>query len=282
MKKILLIAGHINVQFNSLVSLHGNTGTAGEQELNIRITNRLATVLRDRGFEVTQTDANANDDKSITSKDFDLALALHGDMDVQNDSGGGMVGSGDKSVDAMWQESLRIKKVFDETYFAETKIVNKNIVTPGMAKYYMWQYLTSKTPCVLIEMGQVLDPHDKVLLANTDLIANAIGRSICKAFSVPFDLPTTPPITTDYKALYEVLAGNIMGFAVLLGLDKNANSDAILKAIKDLQDRIKTLEAGTVTPTGALPEVLTINGGNWGLKEVIFTEGKLQGTYQRL
>jgi hypothetical protein len=144
-------------------------------------------VLRDRGFEVTQSDANANDDPQITSKDFDLALALHGDMDVQNDKGGGMVGSGDKSVDAMWQESLRIKKVFDEVYFAETQIVNKNIVTAGMAKYYIWQYLTANTPCVLIEMGQVLDPHDRVLLANTDLIANAIGRSICKAFAVDFD-----------------------------------------------------------------------------------------------
>jgi hypothetical protein len=213
MKKILLIAGHINVQFNSLVSLRGNTGTAGEQELNIRITNRLATVLRDRGFEVTQTDANANDDKSITSKDFDLALALHGDMDVQKDQGGGMVGSGDKSVDAMWQESLRIKKIFDEVYFTETKIVNKNIVTAGMSRYYMWQYLTAKTPCVLIEMGQVQDPHDKVLLANTDLIANGIGRAICKAFNVNFDSsPIVPPIgdpLLSLKAEIDTLKGQL-------------------------------------------------------------------------
>ena len=202
MKKILLVAGHVNVKFNSIVSLRGNTGTAGEQELTIRITNRLSAVLRDRGFEVTQSDANANDDPQITSKDFDLALALHGDMDVQNDQGGGMVGSGDKSVDAMWQESLRIKKVFDEVYFKETKIVNKNIVTAGMAKYYIWQYLTSKTPCVLIEMGQVLDPHDKVLLANTDLIANAIGRSICQAFGVSFDVavPTQPDDVLSLRA----------------------------------------------------------------------------------
>jgi len=190
MKKILLVAGHINIKFNSLTALHGSTGTAGEQELTIRITNRLSTVLRDRGFEVTQSDANANDDPSITLKDFNLALALHGDMDVQKDQGGGMVGSGDKSVDAMWQESLRIKKVFDEVYFNETKIVNKNIVTDGMSKYYLWQYLSTNTPCVLIEMGQVLDPHDQVLLSNTDLIANALGVAICKALDVPFDIST--------------------------------------------------------------------------------------------
>ena len=198
--KILTIVGHQNIKFNSITSLHGNTGTAGELEINIRITNRVSAMLRERGFEVVQTDANGNDDPAITKTDFNLALSLHCDMDVPNDKGGGMCGSGDKSVDAMWQESLRIKKVFDETYFKETGIVNKNFVTVGMTKWYMWQYLTSKTPCVLLEMGQAKDAHDSVLLGNTELIASGIVRSICKAFNKPYDItPTTPPI--DYEAL---------------------------------------------------------------------------------
>jgi len=198
--KILTIVGHQNIKFNSITSLHGNTGTAGELEINIRITNRVSAMLRERGFEVVQTDANANDDPSITKTDFNLALALHCDMDVQGDQGGGMCGSGDKSVDDMWEESLRIKKVFDEVYFKETAIINKNFVTPGMAKYYMWKYLTPKTPCVLLEMGQAKDPHDSVLLGNTVLIASAIVRAICKAFNKPYDItPTTPPV--DYEAI---------------------------------------------------------------------------------
>lgn len=184
MKKVLLIAGHINIQFNSITALHGNTGTAGEQEINLRIANRLATVLRDKGLEVTQSDANANDDPTITSKDFDLALALHCDMDVQNDAGGGMMGSGDKSVDAMWEESKRIKEVMEGIYFPETQIVNKGFATVGMTKYYMWQYLSAKTPCVLVEMGQAKDPHDSVLLSNTDLIANALSKAITTALGV--------------------------------------------------------------------------------------------------
>lgn len=195
--KILTIVGHQNIQFNSITSLHGSTGTAGELEINLRITDRVSAMLRERGFEVVQTDANANDDPTITKTDFNLALALHCDMDVQNDQGGGMCGSGDKSVDAMWVESLRIKKVFDEVYFKETAIVNKNIVTEGMKKYYLWQYLTSKTPCVLLEMGQAKDPHDSVLLGNTELIASGIVRSICKAFNKPYDI--TPSV--DYEAL---------------------------------------------------------------------------------
>ena len=186
MTKVLIIAGHQNIKYNSISSLHGNTGTAGELEVNVRMADRVSSILRQKGFEVVQSDANANDNPAITKTDFNLALALHCDMDVQGDNGGGMCGSGDKSVDAMWVESLRIKKVFDATYFPEVKIVNKNIVTPGMAKYYIWQYLTAKTPCVLLEMGQAKDPHDSVLLANTDLIANAISRSVCKAFNVDF------------------------------------------------------------------------------------------------
>jgi hypothetical protein len=197
--KILLICGHLNVKYNSIVSLHGNTGTTGELEINKRITDRVASMLRDRKFEVVQSDANANDDKSITSQDFNLALALHCDMDVANDQGGGMVGSGDKSVDNSWQESLRIKKVFDSIYFKETQIVNKNIVTQGMSKYYMWQYLSFKTPCVLIEMGQAKDPHDSVLLGNTDLIASAITRSICSAFNVSYEINIPTPPTIDPK-----------------------------------------------------------------------------------
>jgi len=230
--KILTIAGHQNIKFNSITSLHGSTGTAGELEINIRITDRVSAMLRERGFEVVQTDANGNDDPTITKTDFALALALHCDMDVPNDKGGGMCGSGDPSVDLSWQESLRIKKIFDEVYFKETGIVNKNFVTEGMSKWYMWQYLSPKTPCVLLEMGQAKDPHDSVLLGNTELIASGIVRSICKAFNKPYDLtPTTPPV--DYEALLKTKD----------------------EQIRTLETKVANLEAETQTFTQRLSEI---------------------------
>ena len=193
-KRLLIISGHQNVQYNSITSLHGNTGTVGELEINIRIADRLSALLREKGFEVVQSDANANDNSAIRLTDFNLALALHCDMDTPNDNGGGMIASGDPSVDSSWQESARIRDVNKSIYFTETQIVDKNYVTTGMTKYYVWQYLSDKTPCVLIEMGQAKDPHDSVLLANTELIAGALSKAICKAFGyTPPPEPTEPP-----------------------------------------------------------------------------------------
>ncbi len=190
MKKILIIIGHQNIKFNSLVNLRGNTGTDGELEINIRVGNRVSEMLRQRNFQVVQTDANGNDDKTITSQDFNLALSLHCDMNTNSE--GGMCGSGDSSVDLSWQESARIKKVFDDTYFKESGIRNKGFVTEGMTKWYMWKYLSDKTPCVLLEMGEAKDAHDSVLLGNTELIASAIVRSICKSFGVSYEIQSTP------------------------------------------------------------------------------------------
>ena len=59
----------------------------------------------------------------------------------------------------------------------------------------MWSRLSAKTPCVLIEMGQIQDPHDSVLLGNTELIAGALSKSISRALKPvePEPDPVTPP-----------------------------------------------------------------------------------------
>jgi metal-dependent amidase/aminoacylase/carboxypeptidase family protein len=43
-------------------------------------------------------------------------------------------------------------------------------------------------------MGESIDPHDKVILADTDRVSNAIARGICKAFNVNFDIPVPSPV----------------------------------------------------------------------------------------
>ena len=242
--KIVIQAGHQNVKSNSLVALRTSTGAPGELELNVRIANRLSSLMRERGFEVVQTDANANDDPSITSKDWDLFLALHGDADYSGDGGSGFATFPEPSTDDATAESQRIAKVINDTYFPEVQIVYRDVSNDNTKFYYMWRFLSKLTPCVLIEMGQVQDPHDRVLLANTDLIANALGRSICKAFNVPFDLePSNPPTdTTDYKSLYEKVINESQTKMVEQAQLYEKEKAILTTQISTLETALKTLQ----------------------------------------
>jgi N-acetylmuramoyl-L-alanine amidase len=184
MTKVCIQAGHWN---------KSGGGAPEEQSNNKRIADRLSALLRERGFEVYQTDYFANNDPKVTSVDYNLFLALHCDMDYPDDNGSGFADYPEPLTDIATVESQRICKVINEVYFPEVKINYVNHSNANTRYYYMWKSLTAKTPCVLVEMGQSVDPHDKVLLANTELIAGALCRAICIAFGVPYDLPTLPP-----------------------------------------------------------------------------------------
>jgi len=197
-KLICLQSGHEGVT-------SGATGAPGEQELNVRIRNRLCEMLLSKkntdgtpGFVIQLVDANPP--QSEINKDFDLFLALHGDADVYG-TGGGLVDHPDSSVDLATVESQRIDAAIESKYFSETGIVNHpERSNPNTRFYYMWSRLTAKTPCVLVEMGVVQDADDKVILADTDRVAAALARGICLAFGVPYEVvtppPTNPPPTT--------------------------------------------------------------------------------------
>jgi len=204
MIKICLQSGHDG---------KAGAGAPNESATNKRITDRLATVLRLRGFEVTQTNYYAFQDPNVTKVDFALFLALHCDMDYPNDLGSGFADYPEPSTDGATVESQRITSLVNQSYFPEVGITYKNRSNANTRYYYMWSYLTAKTPCVLIEMGQSVDAHDSVLLANTDLIANALGRAICKAFNVSFDIsPIGTPIgdtLLSLKAEIETLKGQL-------------------------------------------------------------------------
>ena len=168
----------------------GATGAPGEIELNVRIRNRLSQLLIERGFMVQLVGADPT--PLEYKKDFDLFLALHGDADIYGTGGGVVACIAPPPFDSSEEsnaESRRIRDTIESIYFKETGIVNhperSNV---KMTKYYMWEKLTAKTPCVIIEMGVVQEAHDKVLLGNTDLIAKALARALCKAFNVNYEI----------------------------------------------------------------------------------------------
>ena len=174
----------------------GSTGAPGEVEANVRIRNRLSELLIEKGFMVQLVNADPTNEE--IDKDFDLFLALHCDADYPNDLGSGFADYPEPSTDDATIESQRICRTLNETYFPETKIAYVSHSNANTRYYYMWSRLSKKTPCVLIEMGQIQDAHDRVLLANTELIAGALFQSICKAFGiVEPDITPEPPIVVD-------------------------------------------------------------------------------------
>lgn len=232
-----------------LQSGHYSKGGGAPQELatNKRITDRLAFLLREKGFSVYQTDWYGWNDPVVTKNDYDLFLALHCDMDYPNDQGGGFADYADPETDVATKESQRICKVINDYYFPEVQIVYKNRSNANTRFYYMWKYLTPKTPCVLIEMGQSIDPHDNVLLGNTELIAGALFRAICKAFNVSYEIEIPPeqiPHTCEdeMKPLREEIE-RLKGAIGQLG---NDNLEALAKVEAECLEKINNFKKKTI------------------------------------
>lgn len=238
---IALQSGHQNAKNNCVVSLRSSSGAPGEAEFTVRIRDRVSQLLLQKkntdgteAFQVQLVDSTFNCDPKSDDNDYALFLALHYDAYI-NGSIGGFADCPEPSTDFATKESQRITAVFNDEYFKHSGIQLVNRSNANTRYYYMWSKLSAKTPCVLLECGTGQNPHDKVILADTDRVANAIVRSICKAFDVPFEtqapLPPEPP-KPDYKKLYEdeVVAHQVTREKAQLAVDN---------AVKPLKEKIE-------------------------------------------
>lgn len=197
---ILIQAGHVNTQTNIDPGLRGSTGAPGEVKFTLDVANQVSAILRSKGFTVKQTDANANSDSTVMNKDWRLALSIHYEADIHN-TNGGFEACPDPSVDSASSESQRIAKFFPNDYFTvlglprHTEWRNANT-----SYYYLWRYLSAKTPCVLVECGVGWRQPNDYNLLNTDdgrkKVAEKLARSVCSAFGVAFDDPAPTPNPT--------------------------------------------------------------------------------------
>ena len=228
--KICIQAGHSNIQYNSITALNGNTGAPNEMSFNVDIRDRVSDELRKRGFEVQGTDANANDDPNITDKDWDLFLSLHYDADVYG-KGGGFADYPEPSTDGATAESQRIRKCISDEYFGFTGIANVyQRSNKNTRYYYMWNYLTAKTPCVLIECGVGMHiPDDwKILHFEREKVVEGLVRGICKAFDVSYD-GTVPPVEEPCKVEKEKII-ELEAIINTLKEDKKKLDDELVKS----------------------------------------------------
>ncbi|MEK9207165.1 MAG: N-acetylmuramoyl-L-alanine amidase [Patescibacteria group bacterium] len=259
-KLICLQAGHQNITSNCNLSLRSGTGAPGEAEFTVRVRDALSKVLISKGFQVQLVDANFNCDSNV-GKDFDLFLAIHYDANVYG-TGGGFVDFPEPSTDVSTIESQRITQAIVDEYFKNTGIVNVPSRKNANTKYYyMWQYLSEKTPCVILECGVGKDAHDNVILNDTGMVSNGIARGICKAFNVAFDpvTPPTPPVndcptqlkavTDDRNRLNTVISGKDKEIEVLKGkvatfdVSYRALQNDLIKANQDLASYKVTITA---------------------------------------
>lgn len=203
MKRICLQAGHQNAKNNCDPALRGSTGAPGEAEFNIRIRDKVSEILLSKknqdgsqAFTVQLVDATFNCNPEAPKQDYHLFLSIHYDADVYNKDGG-FVDFPEPSTDGATKESQRIAKALSDEYFNHSGITNHPERSNKNTRYfYMWKFLSRNTPCVIIECGVGQNAHDKVLLADTDRIANAIVRGLCKAFDVPFEIVAPAPQPT--------------------------------------------------------------------------------------
>jgi hypothetical protein len=134
--------------------------------------------------------ANANCNTNTTAKDFAFYLAIH----AESEPIGGNVVAPDPSVDSSTAESNRIVNAIKGVYFNDTGISNTISPTVDETFYYMWNVLTAKTPCGIIECGALQDAHDSVILADHQRVASGIAHGLCDAFGIAWKgYPITPP-----------------------------------------------------------------------------------------
>lgn len=244
---ICLQAGHQNAKNNCDTNLRSSTGAPGEAEFTIRIRDAVSAKLQQKknadgtpAFAVQLVDSTFNCDPTADNNDFALFLALHCDAFI-NGSFGGFADFPEPSTDSATKESQRIAAVFNDEYFKHSGIQKVNRSNANTRYYYMWKFLSLKTPCVLLECGTGQNPHDKVILADTEIVANAIVRAICKAFDVPYDTanptpPTPTPPATDYKKLYEDEVASHQAYRNKF--NQSTQDAAVTSAIQNLNKKI--------------------------------------------
>jgi hypothetical protein len=250
--RILIQSGHKNIRNNCDVALRSGTGAGGEVEITTAVADATASLLRAKGVETLVVDANFNCDKTSADKDYQLFLTLHCDMDYANDQGSGFCDYPEPSTDGATVESQRLAKEIQNSFFPAVGINIKSRSNANTRFYYMWSALSAKTPCVLIEMGQVKDPHDSPILLNTQKVAQALSNAILSALKVsvvPDELAVlkekVAKLSTQVKELIEDLKECESNKKTVTGLleTEMTTRKALEATVKDQAELIATLRA---------------------------------------
>lgn len=231
--KICIQAGHKG-------RTSGAVGAPEEQKWTSEIVPKIASKLREHGFEVREVGADPA--SSEIAGDWNLFLAVHYDADMYNDRGG-FIDTPDPSIDFSTTESNRIANEMRKTYFSATGVPEHNERSNKNTKfYYMWDRMSAKTPCVILEAGVGFrTPEDhKTLWFEQDKVVKGIVDGILKALkpAEPVDsCATTKKELETLKAKYSELKSQYH----LLDTKWDALQTDMIEAIISFEKRVQEI-----------------------------------------
>lgn len=257
MSKILIQAGHKG-------RTSGATGAPEEQKWTSEIVPKIASKLRERGFEVKEIGADPSNNE--IAGDWDLFLSVHYDADTYNDRGG-FIDTPDPSTDFATKESNRIAEVMRKHYFSKTGIPNHPERSNRNTRfYYMWSKMSAKTPCVIIEAGVGFrTPEDhKTLWFSQDKVVAGIADGITEALGKDIPAPVDPcaekneeitRLKTDISNLKRDHAAEIKAIDESFTKEKN---EAVSKALEEIDKKLRErlAEALKVGPGETLEDLI--------------------------
>jgi len=183
-RRIGLQAGHwrtaeVPAELKRLETLTGTSGGGvNEWELNLDIANRVAAVLRERGYAVDVLPATIP--PGYLAEAF---VSLH--ADGSTDPGARGFKAAHSSRRGPYEDALLASLIAE--YAITTRLPQDDAITSGMRNYYAFNWrryqstVAPHTPAVILEMGFLTSPADRaVLVGRSALVADAIVRGIVR------------------------------------------------------------------------------------------------------
>jgi len=216
-KSILLICGHKNIEnktakglrkWRAWSELKKSTGASGERDW---VWEKLMPLLKDKliasGIQVFITDAIYHEE--TYNRDYDLAMALH--YDAGNENSRCIIAKPRLTIDPPFivaTASAKSDEFISSWLAIYPKITgitsNQKAITEGMTDYYVWDYVGTESPSVIIEHGNNTCPadHDK-LFNQTEVIAEADCQAVRKFFGITEEVDEELPVGAEDLELHK-------------------------------------------------------------------------------
>lgn len=211
MASVLIVCGHVGIEnltseglrpVRDVAFLRRSTGSRGEREYTGFLGPVLADAIRKRGIEVTVTDSVYA--KAVYERRYDLLISLHyqrdnpqsrafADIPAEQGVGDGSayISPEARAKSAKWQDR------FHNEYPQVTGIpATPDKAGENLTHNYLWDYPTTDTPCVLVEVGHADIDAATMYAPGAELVVKALDLITHEFLSADLGLTYGQPAPT--------------------------------------------------------------------------------------